>query len=64
MANGIVIATLDDTNRVISFMDFDSEARLEQVMKACKGKGLKVRTMSESEARRLMLDETPVVEHE
>lgn len=59
--SNIVIATLDNENRVISFMEFDSEARLEAVMKKAKESNLKVRTMSRETARKYLLSEEAYV---
>ena len=59
--SNIVIATLDNENRVISFMEFDSEARLEAVMKKAKESNLKVRTISRETARKYLLSEETYV---
>lgn len=58
--SNIVIATLDQNNLVVSFMAFSSEDQLDRMMKTCKQKGLKVRTMSEDIARKHMKDNIPV----
>lgn len=58
----IVIATLNEQKHVISFMAFDSEARLETTMVECRKKGLSVKTMSENTAREYLKSEKPYLE--
>lgn len=55
----IVAATLDSQRVVLAAFKFDNDERLQRFLEASKKKGLTIKLMPESEAKKSMADSLP-----